>query len=284
MLHYSFMVNAFAAAGVVGVVAAVVGYFLVLRSQVFAGHALSHVGFAGATGAVLVGLPPLAGLVAFTLAAGVAMGVLGERLARRDVAIGMVLAFSLGLGVLFVSFYSAYAGQTMALLFGNILAVGRATLWDLVGLTILCLALVAAIARPLLFASLYPELAEAKGVPLRLLGVLFLLAVAVAVAESAQIVGVLLVFTLMVGPPAAAQRLTGSVAYGIALAVVLAVGEGWLGIVLAYYTDGPTSFWIALVSVAVYALALAAAPLARRAPRESGGRHLRLRPGETASR
>lgn len=281
MLHYSFMVNAFAASGVVAVVAAVVGYFLVLRGQVFAGHALSHVGFAGATGAVLIGLSPLAGLVAFTLAAGVAMGLLGERLARRDVAIGMVLAFSLGLGMLFVSFYSVYAGQATTLLFGNILSVGRDTLWALVVLGVLCLTLVAAIARPLLFASLHPELAEARGVPLRLVGVLFLVAVAVAVAESAQIVGVLLVFALMVGPPAAAQRLTGSIAGGVALAAGLAVAEAWAGIVLAYYTDAPTSFWITFVSAAVYGLALAAGLLERSAPAQSEDRHLHVHPAET---
>ena len=254
MLQYSFMLNALAAAGVVAVIAAVVGYFLILRAQVFAGHALSHVGFAGATGALLVGAAPLFGLLAFTVAAAVVMGLLGERLARRDVAIGMVLAFSLGLGMLFVHFYTAYAGQVTALLFGNVLAVDRTTLWELAVLAVLCLGLIAAIARPLLFASLHPELAEAKGVPLRGVGVLFLIAVAVAVAMSAEIVGVLLVFALMVGPPAAAQRLTGRLAAGVVLAVVLAVAEAWAGIAAAYYSDAPTSFWITFFSVAVYGL------------------------------
>jgi zinc/manganese transport system permease protein len=269
MLQYSFMLNALAAAGVVAVVAAVVGYFLILRAQVFAGHALSHVGFAGATGALLVGVPPLFGLLAFTVAAAAVMGLLGERLARRDVAIGMVLAFSLGLGMLFVHFYTAYAGQATALLFGNVLAVDRTTLWELAALAVLCLALVAAIARPLLFASLHPELAEAKGVPLRTVGVLFLMAVAVAVAMSAEIVGVLLVFALMVGPPAAAQRLTGRLAAGIALAVVLAVVEAWAGIAAAYYSDGPTSFWITAFSVAVYGLSF----LVQRPARRPAGDH-----------
>ena len=135
------------------------------------------------------------------------MGLLGERLHQRDVAIGIVLAMSLGLGLLFLHFFTAYATQATALLFGNILGVDAATVWTLLGLGSARLAALAAIARPLLFASLQPELAEAKGVSLRLISVLFLAIVALAVAECAQIVGVLLVFALMVGPAAAAQRL-----------------------------------------------------------------------------
>ena len=136
------------------------------------------------------------------------MGLLGERLQQRDVAIGIVLALSLGLGLLFLHFFTAYATQATALLFGNVLGVDAATVWTLLLLGIVAVAALAAIARPLLFASLQPELAEAKGVSLRLVSVLFLAIVALAVAECAQIVGVLLVFALMVGPAAAAQRVT----------------------------------------------------------------------------
>ena len=212
MFTYDFMQNAFLAAGIVAVVCGFVGFFLVLRAQTFAGHALSHVGFAGATGAVLVGLSPLWGLVALTLAAGIGMGFLGERLHQRDVAIGIVLAMSLGLGLLFLHFFTAYATQATALLFGNILGVDAATVWTLLGLGAVAIAALAIISRPLLFASLQPELAEAKGVSLRLVSVLFLAIVALAVAECAQIVGVLLVFALMVGPaapPSNAQRGSG---------------------------------------------------------------------------
>ena len=208
MFDYEFMRNAFAAAGIVAVVAGMVGYFLVLRGQTFAGHALSHVGFAGATGAVLIGLSPLWGLVGFTLAAGIGMGLLGERISNRDVAIGIVLSLSLGLGLLFLHFYTAFATQATALLFGNVLAVDRDTIGTLAVLGVVTLAALAVITRPLLFASLQPELAEAKGVSLRFVSTAFLAIVALAVAECAQIVGVLLVFALMVGPPAAAQRLT----------------------------------------------------------------------------
>ena len=252
MLTYSFMQNAFAASGIVAVVAGVVGYFLVLRGQTFAGHALSHVGFAGATGAVLIGVAPLGGMIVFTLAAGLAMGVLGERIKARDVAVGVLLSLSLGLGLLFLHFYTAYATQVTALLFGNILGVDGRTTWYLFALGLVSLAALAFISRPLLFASLQPELAEAKGVSLDLVSLLFLAIVALTVAACAQIVGILLVFTLMVGPAAAAGRLTTRLGAGVALAAGLALAEAWLGIVLAYYTDWPTSFWITALSGGAY--------------------------------
>jgi zinc/manganese transport system permease protein len=256
MFAYDFMQNAFAAACSVAVVCGLVGFFLVLRAQTFAGHALSHVGFAGATGAVLIGVPPLWGLIAMTLAGGIGMGLLGEKLQHRDVAIGIVLSMSLGLGLLFLNFFTAYATQATTLLFGNILGIDAATVWTLLLLGIVAIAALAAIARPLLFATLQPELAEAKGVSLRLLSVLFLAIVALAVAECVQIVGVLLVFALMVGPAAAAQCVTTRFWSGIALSVALAVSEAWLGLVLAFTTDWPTSFWITALSGGVYLIAV----------------------------
>jgi zinc/manganese transport system permease protein len=255
MLEYDFMANGFAAASIVAVVAGLVGYFLVLRGQSFAGHALSHVGFSGATGAVLLGISPLAGLVAMTVAGGVAMGMLGERLAQRDVAIGIVLSLSLGLGMLFLHFFTAYATQATALLFGNVMGVDAATVWTLLGLGSVSLIGLAVIARPLLFASLQPELAEAKGVGLRLVSVLFLAIVALATAGCVQIVGVLLVFSLMVGPAATAQALTPRLGRGLLLAAGFALAEAWLGLTLAFYTDWPTSFWITALSCAAYLLA-----------------------------
>jgi zinc/manganese transport system permease protein len=247
----------------VAVVSGLIGFFLVLRAQTFAGHALSHVGFAGATGAVLFGASPLWGLVTLTLVAGIGMGLLGERLYQRDVAIGIVLAMSLGLGLLFLNFFTAYASQATALLFGNILGVDTATVWTLLLLGIVAIAALAVLSRPLLFASLQPELAEAKGVSLRLVSVLFLAIVAVGVAECAQIVGVLLVFALMVGPAAAAQRLTARFWDGLALSVALALGEAWLGLMLAYWTDWPTSFWITMLSGGVYLVAVLTGGLPR---------------------
>ena len=256
MLDYDFMRTAFAASAIVAVLAGCVGYFLVLRGQTFAGHALAHVGFTGATGAVLVGASPLWGLVLVTVAGGVGMGLLGDRLQGRDVAIGLVLSVALGLGLLFLHFFTAYATQATALLFGNVLGVDQATLWTLLALGAASLAGLAVIARPLLFATLQPELAEARGVSLRLVSVLFLAILAVATAECAQIVGVLLVFTLMVGPAATAQRLATGLSRGVLLSVGLALAEAWAGLTLAYYTDWPTSFWITALSAGTYLLAV----------------------------
>ncbi|KAF1050544.1 MAG: High-affinity zinc uptake system membrane protein ZnuB [Burkholderia gladioli] len=257
MFEYEFMVNAFIASGIVAVLAGVVGYFLVMRGQTFAGHALSHVGFTGATGAVLLGVSPIWGMVGFTLAAGIAMGALGERLAGRDVAIGVTLSLALGTGLLFLHFYTSYATQVTALLFGNVLGVSHDTLTVLAGIGAVSLIALAAILRPLMFASLQPELAEAKGVSLRLVSVLFLAICALAVAACTQIVGVLLVLTLLVGPTAAAQNLSTRLSTGVALAALLALGEAWFGVTLAYCTDWPTSFWITALSALAYAASLA---------------------------
>ncbi len=261
MLDYGFMRNAFAAAAIVALVAGPVGYFLVLRGQTFAGHALAHIGFTGATGAFLIGISPLWGLLGMTVAGGVAIGLMGERLAQRDVAIGLVLALALGFGLLFLHFVTSYATQATALLFGNVLAVDQATVWSLLALGVVALAALGVIARPLLFASLQPELAEAKGVSLRLMAVLFLAIVAFATAEAAQIVGVLLVFTLMVGPAAASLRLTRRVGPGVLLAAAFALAEAWGGLALAYETNWPTSFWITALSGLVYGASLLPAAL-----------------------
>ena len=261
MLDYGFMRNAFAAAAIVALVAGPVGYFLVLRGQTFAGHALAHIGFTGATGAFLIGISPLWGLLGMTVAGGVAIGLMGERLAQRDVAIGLVLALALGFGLLFLHFFTSYATQATALLFGNVLAVDQATVWSLLALGVVALAALGVIARPLLFASLQPELAEAKGVSLRLMAVLFLAIVAFATAEAAQIVGVLLVFTLMVGPAAASLRLTRRVGPGVLLAAAFALAEAWGGLALAYETNWPTSFWITALSGLVYGASLLPAAL-----------------------
>jgi zinc/manganese transport system permease protein len=263
MLDYEFMRNAFVAGGIVAIVGGAVGFFLVLRGLTFAGHALSHVGFAGATGAVLLGMNPLWGLLALTLAAAMAMGALGPRLRGRDIAVGIVLSFSLGLGVLFLYLYTSHASQASAILFGNVLGVDVDTLRALAALGAGCLAVLAVISRPLLFATLAPEAAEAKGVSLRLVAMLFLAIVAVAVAEAAQVVGVLLVFVLMVAPAAAALNLTARVASGVALAIALALAETWGGIALAYWTDWPSTFWIVVASCLAYAASALRRPARR---------------------
>src|SRR4029079_1319467 len=234
-------------------------------------HALSHIGFAGATGAGLVGLAPLWGLIAFTLAAGIIMGALSERISNRDVAIGVVLALALGFGLLFLHYHTSFATQATALLFGNVLAVDHAMIATLAFLGAITLVALAFIMRPLVFSSLQPELAEAKGVPLRSVSIAFLAIVALAVSVCAQIVGVLLVFTLMVGPPAAAQRVTTGLWSGLFVSAGPAHGGGgaraslrlhqqrhrWLCLTMAFYTDWPVSFCLACLSALAYFVCIA---------------------------
>ena len=241
ILDYEFMRNAFVATAIVGIVAGAVGYFLVLRGETFAGHALAQVGFPGATGAALVGLSPIAGLGLFTVIAGIGIGLLGSK-AQRDVAIGIVLTLSLGLGLLFLHFYTAYAAQATNVLFGNVLGISLGTVEIMAVLGFVSLVALLLLARPLLFASLQPELAEARGVRLGLVSTLFMVVVALSTVEAMQIVGVLLVFALMVAPAAIALRLTRRIATGIAMAVALAIAIAWARLVLSFLTDWPTSF------------------------------------------
>ena len=184
------------------------------------------------------------------------MGLIGEKWSERDVAIGMTLSLSLGLGLLFLHFYTSAATQATALLFGNVLGVDAMALATLLTLAAASLLALGAIARPLAFASLQAELAEARGLPMRALSVAFLVLVAVAVAESAEIVGVLLVFALMVGPAAAARNWTRSLNAGVALSAALALAQAWGGLTLSYYTDWPASFWISALSGAIYFVSL----------------------------
>jgi zinc/manganese transport system permease protein len=167
----------------------------------------------------------------------------------------MVLSASLGFGLLFLSLTTGHATAATTLLFGNVLAVTPAMLATLAVLGVVTLAALALISRPLTFVTLQPELAEAKGVSARTVGTLFLALVALATAQSIQIVGVLLVFTLMVGPAAAAQLLTRRLIPGVALSAGLALAQAWVGIVMAFWTDWPTSFWITALSAGVYAAA-----------------------------
>jgi len=252
LLQHELVQNAFLAGTIVAIITAIMGYFVVLRAQAFASHALSHIGFAGATGAALLGVNPLLGMFAFTLTAAGGMGALGERVRGRDVEIGMVLSFALGLGVLFLNLYTQFSTETVNVLFGSILSVTHNdVLITLAGGTITLLIL-ACLYRPLLFASIDPEVAQARGVPVRLLSILFLLLLAITVSEAIQIVGVLLVFALLVAPPAAAERLTRRPLAAIGLAVLLNVTFTWGGLVLAFVGHWPVSFYIAALSALSY--------------------------------
>ncbi len=202
--------NAVAAGTLSAVLAALVGYFVVLRAQAFAAEAFLDIGFAGATGAALLGLAPLAGMAAFGLGAGLGISALGKRVREHGIEIGMVLSFALGLGVLFLSLYShgsaARAGSGIAILFGSLLSVGARDLLRLAAVGLAALAGLGAVYRPLLFATVDPQLAAARGVRVRLVAAAFLLILALAAAAVAQVVGVLLASSLLIAPPAAALR------------------------------------------------------------------------------
>lgn len=250
------MRNAFTAGTIAAITAGIVGYFLVIRHLAFAGHALSHISFTGAAGAGLIGLSPFAGQLILTSLAAIGMGSLGENINKSDTAIGVVLAFSLGLGMLFLHFYTSYAGQATAILFGDLLGVSQAIIQQMLIFSLFSIGALAIIARPLLFASLEPELAEGKGVPLKMLASLFLLIVAIAVAQASQVVGVLLVFTLLIGPAAAALQWTKTVCCGLILSILFALIIVWAGLLLAYATDWPTAFWISSLSLGFYLLSM----------------------------
>lgn len=263
LFHYDFMVHAFQAGTIVAVVAGAIGYFVVLRGSAFAAHALSHIGFAGAAGAVVAGLSPVVGLLAFTLGSGVAIGALGNRLRGRDVTIGIVLAWTLGLGVLFISLYRGYATEAYALLFGEILGISQAdVLVTLIAGLITIVALVT-VYRPLLFSSVDEDLASAKGVPVTALSVAFMAILAVAVTEAVQVVGVLLIFALLVTPAAIAVRFTSHPPYAIGIGVALALLFTWLGLSIAYFSPHPVSFFITSLAFLTYVGVRLSEPLRR---------------------
>ena len=250
--QYAFMQHAYIAGAIVAIVAGVVGYFVVLRSLSFAGHALSHIGFAGATGAVALGVNPIYGLLVFTVGGAVGMGALGKRIYGRDVVIGIVLAWMLGLGVLFLSLYSGYATEAYALLFGEILGISQTDVVVTLVAGVVTLAAIAIMFRPLLFASVDSDVAEARGVPVRLLSILFMVVLAISVSESVQVVGVLLIFALLVTPPAIAERLTARPGMAIALSVLLALLFTWIGLFVSFYLPYPVSFFITTLAFVTY--------------------------------
>ena len=249
LLAYEFMRNAFIAGGCIAGAAGLVGYFVVLRNQVFTTDALGHVAFTGGLGGLLIGLNLLVGVFGSCIAVALAIGSLGGRGRSRDVAIGTVFAWVLGLGVLFLSIFtssrSGSAGNVgISVLFGSILGIQgtQAVVASVMGI-LTCVAAVA-IARPLLFVSIDPDVATSRGVPVRAVNAVFLVLVAITVAESVQAVGALLVFGLMVTPAAVAQNLTNRPFAGMALSAAVAVLAVWLGLTLAFYIPYPATFFI----------------------------------------
>lgn len=252
ILQYSFIQNAFIASFFVSVVAAVVGYFMLVRGLTFAGHAFSHVGFAGAAGAVWLGINPIYGLLAFTIAAAIGIGSIGKELRERDITIGIMFTLALAFGVLFLFLYTGYAEEAYSILFGTILGISTSNVFITAFFSFLTIIVVLLLFRPLLFSSFDPEVAEARGVPTQKLAIVYLVLAAVTVSVSVQVVGVLLIFTLLIGPAATAMWLVRGPYRTIFLATGLGLLYSWTSIFLAAWTNLPVSFYIATLSFGVY--------------------------------
>jgi zinc/manganese transport system permease protein len=286
MFAHEFMRNALITGTAVGLVCGLVGYFVVLRAQVFAGDALSHIAFTGALAAAALGLNILAGLFIATIFGGIAMGLLGDRARADDVTIGSFFAWTLGLGVLFLSIFTTKqsAGNGTAgvrVLFGSIFGLSSADVRTSVLLAALASAALLAIARPLLFASLDTEVAVAHGVPVRALGLGFLALLGLVAAQATQAVGALLLLGLLAAPAGAAHRITGRPYRGLVLSAALSVASVWIGLALSYeFPTLPPSSMIITTAVGIYIIVLAAA--AARGPRARRFRLAALRSSDLA--
>jgi zinc/manganese transport system permease protein len=246
-----FMTNAWVVATMVAVIAGVVGFFVVLRGAAFPAHAIPNGAFAGAAGAVLIGVSTLAGLAVFALAAAVGIGLL-ERRSRHDVATALALVMMLALGAAFLSRTTEYAPQIFSLLFGEVLGVSTTDLAPVAGIGAACLVAIAVLYRPLLLSSTAPEIAEARGVSANRMEMAFLLVLALATAMTVPVVGALLIFSLMVGPPAAARSLSARPAVAIAASVAIALATVWAAIACAYVTNWPIGFFVGAFSAVAY--------------------------------
>jgi zinc/manganese transport system permease protein len=271
MLAHEFMRNALVAGSAVGIACGLVGYFVVLRAQVFAGDALSHVAFTGALAAAALGIDLKIGLFAATILGGLVMGALGDRARADDVVIGTLFAWVLGLGVLFLSIFTTSgsgSGDNGAagarVLFGSIFGLSTRDVWTSIVLAAAAVAVLAAVARPLLYASIDATVAAAQGVPVRTLGLVFLGVVGIVAGEATQAIGALLLLGLLAAPAGAAQLLTVRPYAGLALSAALALASVWIGLTLSYvFPTLPPSTMVISSAVAIYACALATAGRSR---------------------
>lgn len=274
---YPFMVNAFRAGVIVAVLAGSIGWFMVLRRQTFAGHTLSVAAFPGAAGATLVGVSAVYGYFAFCVAAAVAIAVATRgrqgssgRLGHESAVTAIVQTFALGCGLLFVTLYKGFLSGTTTLLFGSFLGVSSDQVMLLAATALMALGVLAVIGRPLLFASVDPDVAAARALPVRSLSMAFLVLLGIAVAEAAQITGALLVFALLVMPSATAQRLTARPALGLAVTVAIGWAATWAGLMAAYYSPYPVGFYVTVFAFAAYLTASLITQLRSRRPRTIG--------------
>ncbi len=260
LLQYPFMVNALQAGTIVAVIAALVGWFVVLRRESFVCHTLSVMSFPGASGAALAGLPLASGYFVFAVGGALAIAfgsrVSGRRSATQESAVvGTVGAVALGLGFLFLSLYGGILESIETLLFGSFVGISRGQVETLLVVALLAAAVLAAVGRPLFYASVDEQAATADGVPVRALSIVFLVLLGLAVAAIAQIVGVLLTFALLVAPAATAQLLTTRLRWSLALSVVLAVLETWVALTLSYFTNEALGFCVTTIALVLYAAA-----------------------------
>ncbi len=268
LLVYPFMVNALEAGTIVAVMASIAGWFMVLRRQTFAGHTLSVMSFPGASGAALAGLPLAAGYFVFCAAAALVIAA-GSRsnqqhsLSQETAVTGTVQAAGLALGFLFLSLYGGVLENLEALLFGSFLGITTTQVTTLLAITLAVLSFFAIAGRPLLYSSVDELVAGASGVPVRALQVAFLLVLGLAVAATAQITGVLLVFALLVAPAAAAQQLTSRIGLGLALSVLLALTVTWVGLGLSYFSNHSVGFFVTSLAFGIYIVSRTARSLSR---------------------
>jgi zinc/manganese transport system permease protein len=245
------MLNTWIAATVVAVIAGVTGFFAVLRGQTFAAHAIPNGAFAGAAGASLLGLNPFAGLAVFSVAG--ALGIAGlSRRARNDVATALTFVMMLGIGALFVSWSTEYAQEAYSLLFGEVFGVSAGDLLPIIVLGVVSIAAILVMFRPLMLSSAMPEVAEARGVPPRRMDLAFLLVMALATSMTVPVVGALLMFSLMIGPAAAARSLTARPVLAMTLAVVIALVTVWTGIAVSYWSNWPLGFFVGIMGAAFF--------------------------------
>ncbi|HEY2478048.1 MAG TPA: metal ABC transporter permease [Solirubrobacterales bacterium] len=249
-----FMVNAWEVSGIVAVVAGVVGFFTVLRGSAFAAHAIPNGSFAGAAGASLVGVSTLFGLGVFAFIGALGIGLLGRR-GRHDAVTALMLVMMLATGALFVSIGNEYAPEVYSLLFGEVLGISANQVAPTLILGLVCVAAVALLYRPLMLSSALPEVGEARGIGTFAIELAFLGVLALATAMTVPVVGTLLIFSLMIGAPAAARSLTDRPGVAMALSVALALAVVWFAIAASYETDWPVGFFVGTASAAVFVLA-----------------------------
>jgi zinc/manganese transport system permease protein len=255
-----FMVNAWEVATIVAIVAGVVGFFTVMRGASFAAHALPNGAFAGAAGAGLIGANPLAGLFVFSVGGALLLAGLGRR-ARNDVATALTVVLMLGLGDLFLTRTGEYAPLLYALLFGEVLGISSNEILPTALVSAACIAAVIVLYRPLLLSSVVPEVAEARGVRSRYIDLAFLVILALATAMAVPVVGSLLIFSLLIGPPAAARAFTNRPLIAMGLSVLVALLTVWIAIAVSYETDLPVGFFVGTISAVAYAVGRAATGL-----------------------